>query len=87
MSTGATEKPKSLQVTLIHLLKLLVSSSAVPADMAEERIVTFTIKELSLKLQYGHSVSEFEHHLQNTVDIFGGKLFTKWAEVTQIWLH
>ena len=47
-------------------------------------IVTFTLKELLLKLQYGHSVSEFEHHLQNAADLIGGKLFTKWAEVLKL---
>ena len=56
-------------------------SSAVPTGMTNERIVTFTMKELSLKLQYGHSVAEFEHHLQNAADLIGENLFTKWAEV------
>ena len=60
------------------------SSSMMITDITEERIVTFTLKELSLKLQYGHSVSEFEHHLQNAADLIGGKLFTKWAEVLKL---
>ena len=50
------------------------SSSTTLSDITEERKVTFTLKELSLKLQYGHSVSEFEHHLQNAADLIGGKL-------------
>lgn len=60
------------------------SSSTMLTDITEERIVTFTLKELSLKLQYGHSVSEFEHHLQNAADLIGGKLFTKWAQVLKL---
>ena len=59
-------------------------SSAVPTGMTNELIVTFTMKEFSLKLQYGHSVAEFEHHLQNAADLISENLFTKWAEVLKL---
>ena len=61
------------------------SSSAGHTEESEHRIATFIIKELSLKLQYGHSVSEFEHDLRNDADLLGGHFLTKWETVVQTW--
>ncbi len=50
-----------------------------------ERIQTYVLKKVKLKLDHGHSISVTEDHLRNTADMIGGnELPTKWSEVLSL---
>lgn len=55
-----------------------------PTSSNEERVQTFLLKELRLKLQYGNSQTEFEQHLRNASGFFGPGLPSKWSEVLKL---
>lgn len=42
-------------------------------DVPEERIRRFVMKEVKIKLERGHSVSDIEEHLCNAAELTGGK--------------
>lgn len=54
-------------------------------DVPEERIRRFVMKEVKIKLERGHSVSDIEEHLSNAAELTGGKQIpTSWPNVLKL---
>ena len=54
------------------------------ANFPKERVTMFVMKELNVKLQYGHPQAELEHHLKNVSDLLGEKMATTWSDVMRL---
>lgn len=53
-------------------------------QIAQDRVTQFIVKELYVKLQYGHSQAELEHHLRNASDLLGEDIATSWSAVMKL---
>ena len=54
-------------------------------DIPEAKVYEYVMKELKLKLDQGHSVTDIEEHLKNAADLIGGeRIPTAWSNVLKL---
>ena len=64
---------------------LTIEHSNPVLDIPEARVYEYVMKELKLKLDRGHSVTDIEEHLKNAADLIGGeKIPTAWLNVLKL---
>ena len=53
-------------------------------DIPEAKVYEYVMKELKLKLDHGHSITDIEEHLKNAADLVGEQIPTAWSNVLKL---